>query len=409
MTLLTFRNIRMAVRSIKSTKTRSLLTMVGIIIGVASVITAVSLGEGVRRQVAGNLQTSGEDVISLRSGRLVNRDKDGKINSVNYGAIVGTDTLTDQDLQTLNKTPSVSTVVPLSTISALMTNREGRQFDGPVIGTGTDFEKVSAQKIAFGSFFNKSQETRDVAVIGKSVAEQLFQENVPIGQVVVLRGHEFSVIGVFDSFTANSLSNGGDLNRAVFIPYQAARSVSGNTASIYQILIKPKVTVEATIKDVQEAIKTNHGGQEDFAVLTQDETLQLAGKTLTSLTAFIAGIAAISLIVGGIGIMNIMFVSVTERTREIGVRKSLGATNRQIHNQFLTEAAIISVVGGIIGVLISLVADFCFRIFTSLTPAITWPIIGIAVLASTAVGIIFGTAPAIKAARKDPIESLRYE
>ena len=407
MTFLTSRNVQMALKSIKSTKTRSLLTMFGIIIGVASVITTVSLGEGVRRQVAGNLHLGSKNIVSVRPGKLVNRDSEGRITSINYGAAFGSDTITDQDLQTINKLPSVKTTTPLSTISSLLSSKDGGQFDGTVIGTGPDFAALSGQKVAYGSFFDSP--TQDIAIVGKTVAEQLFQQNIPIGQTIVIRNHNFIVGGVFDAFSANALSNGSDLNRAVFIPYQQAKAVSGNSVNIYQVIVEPSASVASTTKEVTEAIKANHGGQEDFAVLTQSETLQVAGKTLTNLTSFIAGIAAISLIVGGIGIMNIMFVGVTERTREIGVRKSLGATNRQIYVQFLTEATILSLVGGIIGVLFALFCNFMLTILTTMRPVATLPIIGIAMIVSSVVGIIFGTAPAIKAARKDPIESLRYE
>lgn len=409
MTSLTGRNVRMALQSIRRTKTRSLLTMLGIIIGVASVIIAVSLGEGIRQQIANNLKTSGKDIISIRPGRLVTRDKKGTIQNVNYAGVVSTSTLTDQDVQRLVKLPSVSAVVPLSTISALASDQKGRVFDGPVIGTTAEFATMSGQRVAYGGFFDADHDTRSVAIIGKTVAEQLFQENVPIGQNLSLRGHDFIVQGVFDSFSANAYSNGTDFNRAIFIPYATAKSISGNTASIYQILARPNGNPTKAAQDITAELTTSHGDQQNFTVLTQAETLQIAGQTLTSLTAFIAGIAAISLIVGGIGIMNIMFVSVTERTREIGVRKSLGATNRQIYGQFLVEATILSLVGGIIGVAIAMFANYMFRIFTTLAPVATLPIIAVAVIVSSGVGILFGTIPAIKAARKDPIQSLRYE
>jgi putative ABC transport system permease protein len=410
MTSLTSRNIRMALQSIKSTKLRSFLTMLGIIIGVASVITAVSLGEGIRRQVANSLKVSHENVITIRPGRLVNRDQSGQIISVNYQSALGTTTLTEQDLQALSQLPDVASVSPLSTISSLAKSREGRAYDSVVIGASPAFGELSGQKVAYGSFFSATQANRDVAVVGKRVAEELFQENVPIGQIVTLRGHDFIVSGVFDEFTANSLSNGTDLNRAIFIPHNAAKAISGNTASIYQILVGSKNDdTTKTARTISATLQEKHGGQQDFTVLTKDEMLQLAGETLTVATSFVAGIAAISLIVGGIGIMNIMFVGVTERTREIGVRKSLGATNRQIYSQFLIEATLISFVGGLIGVIVALTANFFLRISTSLTPVATLPIIGIAVVVAMTVGMVFGTAPAIKAARKDPIESLRYE
>lgn len=409
MTSLTGRNVRMAIQSIKSTKLRSFLTMVGIVIGVASVITAVSLGEGVRKQIAGNLALNSRDVLSIRPGKLVNRAPDGAIVSVNYGEALGTNSLTDQDVTNLKKSTTVQSVLPLSTISAQASERNGRTFDGTVIGTGSEFLELSGLKLAHGSFFSDSDNSHNVAVVGKLVAEQLFEENVPIGQSVILRGHEFVVTGVFDTLTANSLSNTSNLNRAIFIPYQEAKAISSNTASLYQILVKPTGTAQIAQKEITDLLTENHGGQQDFTVLTQAETLQVTGRTLTSLTSFIAGIAAISLIVGGIGIMNIMFVSVTERTREIGVRKSLGATNRQIYSQFLVESTIVSLVGGTLGVGIALFANFCLLILTDLRPVATLPIIALAVIVSMAVGMIFGTAPAVKAARKDPIQSLRYE
>lgn len=401
----------MALKAIKSTKLRSLLTMLGIVIGVASVITAVSLGEGVRKQIAGSVKTGAKNVLAVRPGRLVNRDTKGHIISANYQAALGTAALTHQDLQAIMKVPGLESVTPLSTISALASTKEGRQFDSTIIGTGPDFANISGQEVAFGSFFNDSQTGRDVAIVGKTVAEQLFEENVPISRFVVLRGHEFIVSGVFDDFAANAYTSGGDLNSAIFIPYDVARAISGNATNIYQILVVPKdgADSDAISREITTALSDAHGGQQDFTVLTQAETLQLTSKTLNMLTSFIAGIAAISLIVGGIGIMNIMFVGVTERTREIGVRKSLGATNRQIYSQFSIEATIISLVGGIIGVLVALVSCFMLRVSTSLAPVVTWPIIGFAVVASTIIGVIFGTAPAIKAARKDPIQSLRYE
>lgn len=410
MTSLLGRNVHMAVQAIRSTKLRSFLTMLGVVIGVASVIVAVSLGEGIRQQVAGGLKISGSNVISIRPGKLVNRDNEGHILSINYQATLGSGVLTDRDLQAIRKLPGVGKISPLSTISALARTKDGHQFDSTIIGVSSDFAALSGQRISYGDFFDDKQNNQDIAIIGKRVAENLFQQNVPIGHTIVLRGHDFIVGGVFDDFSANLLTNNGDLNAAVFIPYNTAKGISGNNAAIYQILAEDTThnSSNAT-KAINDAMLDSHGGQPDFTVLTQAETLRLTSKTLTVATSFVAGIAAISLIVGGIGIMNIMFVSVTERTREIGVRKSLGATNRQIYSQFLIEATIISLVGGIIGVLIALLSNYFLRILTSLTPVATWPIVAIAVLVATGIGMIFGTAPAIKAARKDPIQSLRHE
>ena len=162
-------------------------------------------------------------------------------------------------------------------------------------------------------------------------------------------------------------------------------------------------------KNITINLQKAHGNQEDFTVLKKEDTLAVTNGILKLLTSLIAGLAGISLIVGGIGIMNIMLLSVTERTREIGVRKAVGATNRQILNQFLTEAAILSLAGGFLGIIVSLVVDYAIALFTDIVPAITFPIMGIALVLALAVGVFFGITPALKAASKDPIDALRYE
>jgi len=411
MTSLFSRNVSMAMQSIKANRTRSLLTMFGIIIGVTSVITAVSLGEGVKRQVGAAVKTHGENLVTIRPGNLVTRDSKNRIADVNFLAAVAPQTLTQADVKSLSSLPSVDKVVPLSVISALPATKEGKTYEATVISTTPDFPHVFKQKISYGSFFGIGLSDRLVATIGKDVAEKLFEQNVPIGQTIVIRGKEFTVTGVFDTFSGNILTNGTDFNNAIFISDTNAALLAPDQTSVYQIVTSPVngTDVHTAAKDITDQLQFNHGGQKDFTVLTQDETLQLAGKSLSVATAFIAGIAAISLIVGGIGIMNIMFVNVTERTREIGVRKSLGATNQQIYGQFLVEATALSVVGGIIGVILGLTINFIISVTSTLSPVATLPVVLMAVFSSMLIGIVFGTAPAVKAARKDPITSLRYE
>jgi len=411
MTSLFSRNVSMAMQSIRSNRTRSILTMFGIIIGVTAVITAVSLGEGVKRQVGTAIETHGENLVTVRPGNLVNRDSNNNITNVNFLAAVAPQTLTQTDVKSLSTLSTVDKIVPLGILPALPATKEGKTYDAAVISTTSDFPHVFKQKISYGSFIGAGLSDRAVASIGKDVAENLFGQNVPIGQVIVIRGKEFTVTGIFDTFAGNILTNGSDFNNAIFISDTNAALLAPDQTSVYQIVVSPAAgtDVRATAKDITDKLKSNHGGQKDFTVLTQDETLQLAGKSLSVATAFIAGIAAISLIVGGIGIMNIMFVNVTERTREIGVRKSLGATNQQIYGQFLVEATALSVVGGIIGVILGLAINFIISVTSTLSPVATLPVVLMAVFSSMLIGIIFGTVPAVKAARKDPITSLRYE
>lgn len=411
MTILFSDNARMALQSIRSNKTRSLLTMLGIIIGVSSVIMTVSLGEGIRRQVADTNQSGNDQLVTIRSGRIASRDSNGNISDVNYLASFGSNTLTEQDYESLKKLEGASTIVPLSTISGIPSNFEDDTYkDGAIIATSPGLPSILNQKVAFGNFFN-DESGRNSVTIGKRVAEELFNENVPLGKLITIRGQDFVVGGIFDEFRTNPISAVTDLNKAVFVHYSTAKTLSNSTPSIFQIMLSPAdgTSTADLAADTQSLLLSNHGGQEDFTVLKGNEIDQVARRTVSVATTFVAGIAAISLLVGGIGIMNIMFVSVTERTREIGVRKSLGATNRQIYSQFLIEAAVISLVGGVLGVLLALLGNLIFRITGDLQPAATWQIVAIAVGASAATGIIFGTIPAVKAARKDPIESLRYE
>lgn len=412
MTTLFSDNTRMALASVRSNKTRSFLTMVGIIIGVSSVIMTVSMGEGIRRQVADTNHASNDQLVTVRPGALATRDANGNITDINLLASFAGHSLTEHDYETLKKLSEAKTVVPLSTISGLPTNFDGESYAGAtVIATTADLPALLDQKLAYGSFFDDGSTARNSVVIGKRVAEELFGENVPLGKLLSIRGQDFLVTGIFDEFKTNPLSNVTDLNKGIFISYQTAKAITNSNPAIYQLMLLPAdgVSTDTLSDTTYNLLLENHGKQEDFTVLSGSETEAVARRSVNIATAFVAGIAGISLIVGGIGIMNIMFVSVTERTREIGVRKSLGATNRQIYSQFLIEAAVLSVVGGIIGIAVAAAGVALVRITTALQPAMTWQIILLAVGVSAVVGIIFGTAPAVKAAGKDPIESLRYE
>ncbi len=405
-------NARMALQSIRNNKMRSFLTMLGIIIGVSSVIMTVSLGEGIRRQVVTTNQANNENLITVRSGRIATRDAGGRITDVNYLATFGPGSLTHKDYESLQKLPEAKIVVPLATISGVPSDFDKETYkDATIIASSTDLPQALSQRVQYGSFFDDSSTGRNIAVVGRRVAEELFEENVPLGKLITIRDQDFIVGGVFDEFKTNPLSAITDLNKAVFISYPTAAALTGENPEIYQFMLSPEkdITPQELAQATTNQLLNNHGQQEDFTVLKANETELVARNTVSLATTFVAAIAGISLLVGGIGIMNIMFVNVTERTREIGVRKSLGATNRQIYSQFLIEAAVISLVGGIIGVAIALLGNILLRVTGDLEPAVTWQIIAVAVSVSAVIGIVFGTIPAVKAARKDPIESLRYE
>ena len=402
-------NYKIAMDSIRSARWRSFLTMLGIIIGVMSVVTIVSIGEGVKKQIVDQISQLGPDLITVRPGKTVTRDASGKITGINYASAFVGNAFSEADLKTVTQTKDVGSAVPFSFVTGTPA-AEGRHYDNATIfGTSDALPAALNHKVQYGAFFSKNDINKDVAVIGKDVAEQLFQETVPIGRSMDIRGHSFVVLGVFEQFQKTSVVPGTDYNSAIFIPIDSAEKITNGQANIQQILVKPSSpqVAQSAYDNLRGSLLNAHAGQEDFTLLTQQDNLSIANDLLNLLTRLISGIAAVSLLVGGIGIMNVMLVSVTERTREIGVRKSVGASSHQILSQFVIEAAVISFVGGVIGVAGSILANLFIRIFTDLQPVITIPIMILAVGIALMVGVLFGMAPALRAARKDPIEALR--
>jgi putative ABC transport system permease protein len=401
-------NYRMAIESIRSNRWRSLLTMLGIVIGIVSVVTTVSIGEGAKRSIVGQVHKAGEAVIAIRPGEPTHNTNDSlKATNVFRNTYAGA--LTETDYETIKKTAGVELAVPFSyTTSAV--GRGETTFNGLVVGTNEGLPTVLGQEMLYGSFFTDSESQDNGAVIGQTVAERLFGENVPIGKSFTVRGKQFIVRGIFEEFEVNPLAPVTDYNTAVFIPYRTSKELTGS-GGMYQVLVKAddKKRVAAIAGGIDSSLRAAHGGVQDFSVMKQADRLKDTDSILTLMTGFVAGIAAISLIVGGIGILNIMLVSVTERTHEIGIRKAVGATNRQIMSQFLTEAVILSISGGVIGVLGAVLANYLLRIFTNLAPIMTLPIVLLAFSTSVIVGVVFGVTPALTAARKRPIDALRYE
>lgn len=405
-------NIKMAVASVRSTKWRSALTMLGIIIGVVSVVTVVAIGEGIKHQVSGQINQLGRDLITVRPGQLVQRNGSGAISGVNvFSGIDSFGSLTNADLRTVQAASGVKSAAPLGLVSGNVQDSAGTN-DEPVVATSSDLPNILNQSMAFGSFFPDDVSAEpNVAVLGGTAAERLFHEQAALGQSFRFLGQTFVVRGVLKSFDTNPLSFSADFNNAIFIPYQTAEALTANNVPLFEILAKPTdpskttTTVDHITDDLLEA----HQDQQKFTVLQQGESLAVTNTILDLLTRLIAGVAAISLLVGGVGIMDVMLVSVAERMHEVGIRKALGATNHQILSQFLIEATVLSLTGGVAGIILAFLIDFLLHSFTSLTPFISWQIVVLATFVSLLVGIIFGSVPALKAARKDPIDALRNE
>lgn len=405
-------NVKMAMHSIKGAKARSALTMLGVIIGVASVITVVSVGEGVKNQVLSQVNQFGDNVIIVKPGKIFSTNSDGKVTSFHNDASIGASTLTDKDIVTVAAIPGVQATSPSAIITGVASSEDVQNYsDAKIMAVYPQSQNILNLNLENGEFFDTTKGAKNDVVIGSDVAWALYKIRDPIGRILTIRGQEYIVRGTLANTPKNMLNVGQNFNNVIYLPYDSGKILTDNKLQINELDVKiaDGQNVDKVSQEIEKALLTNHANQEDFTVINQSEYLQAANQIFSVITTFVAAVAAISLLVGGIGIMNIMLVSVSERTREIGVRKALGATNRQILSQFLIEATVLSVMGGLIGIVLSLIVAYTLRLTTDLKPFVSIETIVIAAGIATLVGIIFGMAPAIQAARKDPIQALRHE
>jgi putative ABC transport system permease protein len=400
-------HLRMAFNSLRSNKTRTFLTLLGIIIGVMSVTTIIGLGEGVKKQVNQQINDLGNDLVTVIPGRNSSISGLEGLNNV-FGSSATTARLSEADLTSISKIAGVTKAGGTMQLDGSITKKDNKK-NTRVLAVGEDYLDLTKQKLQVGQFFGGDLENNNTVVIADNVAKDLFGSEDPIGSTVTIRETPFVVIGVLDAKKGFNL--GQSLDDMVLIPMPTGKTFNQDIVQLQQITAKvadpsKSEAVSATIK--QELLK-NHAGEEDFTITTQEQLVETTDYVFKVITGFTAAVASISLLVGGIGVMNIMLVTVTERTREIGVRKAVGATRTQILMQFLIESLAITIVGGFLGIVASLIASSVIRAQTTIKPSMDIWIILFAAAISIAVGVIFGTWPAIRAARKSPIESLRHD
>jgi putative ABC transport system permease protein len=387
-----------------------MLTMLGIIIGVAQIITLIGLGNGIKKDVQSEVTQLGTNLLVVLSGKMQSSQ-----GGFNPASSVGTSTLTEQDLTELAKLPDVLAVTPMALVAGVPTVDTLTAPGSIIMAVNSSyFQHVSTAKIVAGQFFTDADSLakKRVIVLDKTAQEALFP-NVSaqdvIGKQVKVGKTEFAVVGSAATPATTSAFGNNPTSAAIYIPFTTAKDINPTT-QIFRIGVKATDTAEVKTvkKEIQDKLNQLHGA-EDTTVFTQDDLLKVIDSILSLITKAIVGLSAISLLVGGIGIMNIMLVAVTERTREIGLRKAVGATFWHILVQFLTESVVLSLFGGAIGVAIAEAASIIVKRQANLTILVDWNAILIATLFSLGVGVVFGLAPAIRAAKKDPIDALRYE
>lgn len=403
-------HIKAGISSVRTAKLRSFWTMLGVIIGVSSVIMVVAIGEGIKQEISGQIHHMGDDLITVRPAQLHGSTGLGSNGANLLSGLNISGSLSEKDVMTVDRTRGVTASAPLTITTGSVKNGNVTYDKGFVIGTTEDLPSLLNQSVEFGAFLTYDDIGSNVAVIGQKVATDLFDEDVPLGQSFMFHDQKFIVRGIFNKFDTTPLSEQADFNSAIFIPNDVAESISKNTAPTYEILAKGSAgNTSGVAASINSALKKSHGGQNNFSVAEGNQNVGSGSEILDLLTRLIAGVAAISLLVGGIGIMNVMLVSVAERMHEIGIRKAVGATNGQILIQFMIESSVLSLAGGVIGIALSYFIDLILRLTTDLKPVISLRVVIVATGVSLLVGVVFGSVPALKAARKDPIEALRSE
>ncbi len=399
--------LRIAIRALRRNLLRTLLTMLGMIIGVGAVIAMVSIGNGAKAQVEAQIASLGQNVILVMSGNV---SRGGF--SMGFGS---SPSLTREDYEAIRKEITGVSGVSPEVRSFAQVAAGNQNVNVQVQGVGEDYLNIRAWPVATGANFTEAdiRNAAKVALIGATTARTLFGDGDPVGQILRIKSAPFTIVGLLGAKGMSMM--GSDQDDTILVPYTSAmiRLTSQTTFRSFTVQAASDKALASAQEQITDLLRQRHrigpGKDDDFIVRTQQEISEMATATSKIMTILLGAIAGVSLLVGGIGIMNIMLVSVTERTREIGVRLAVGARSRDILLQFLTEAVTLSIVGGLIGVLLgvgvakAVTANFGWNTLVSVNSIV------LAFCVSAAIGVFFGFYPARKAAQLDPIEALRYE
>lgn len=399
-----FETLKLAAKTLKANKLRSSLTMLGVIIGVTSVILLVSIGSGLKTYITGQLEDLGSNLLMVMPGEMEMGGSGGSGGMQGAGMAAPKFTMNHQkELQA--KGVHIKTVMAYTENNATLAYA-GKKHITQVAGVTYEYPEIRNQQPVLGNFFNVSQQesAKKVVVLGSTVAEKLFDTENPVGKKITLSESKFTVLGVLEKKGA---LGGNDMDNQAFIPVPTALDTfEMDYVLAFWVQAKSKDQVDPAKEEVKKILLRTLK-DDDFSVIDTKGLLSMVSQILGTLTIALAGIAGISLLVGGIGIMNIMLVSVMERTKEIGLRKAIGATPKIIMTQFLIESIVLSVGGGLIGIILGFGGSVLINQFFPAMVTV-WSVV-LAFLVSVLIGVIFGVMPAARAAKLNPIQALRYE
>ena len=408
MPLLLRTHFKLAKTSIRENRTRSFLTCLGIAIGVASIILILSLMGSISNLIKSEAESIGSDLIVVRPSS----SKSSITNIVNELTSSNTfeqSSLSMSDVKAITDMKDTAAVAPIATSTNTVESEKNTFPSVPILGTTPDYISIEPLALRYGSFFN-DQNKQNSVVLGHTLSLALFNTiNSTVGKTVTIMGEKFMVVGVLDEIEKSINFDNIDFDNSLIMDVESLNRILGST-QIQQINIKAANTdsLSNISNAIQDSLKNSKSGDENFSVTYGDDITHPSSSLFAIVSGMLALVAAISLIVGGIGVMNIMLVSVAERTHEIGIRKAVGASARNILMQFLFEALILSMLGGIFGLILGYILAFLLSVITPFAPFVSWEIIAITFLTTLVVGVIFGIYPALKAASKNPIESLKH-
>jgi putative ABC transport system permease protein len=406
MALLFSDHYRTARQSLDRARMRTFLTMLGVAIGVASITAILALSGGVNKVIGRQVADLGGRIAVVRP--QTSKPSLADLSNPSPSNAYSTSPLNERDIETITHLPGVDAVAPLMTLSGSVRTKLATPVEASIVATTPALLDIGGISTAEGQFID-SVTTQNTAVIGTQLSIDLFGTEESIGQTLLIRGQPFTVIGTLKRENRPINYNNIDFDHAAVISLESGKLFNSGVAQIQQIDVKatPGTPMSSFGHAIDSAIRKNHDNQKDVDVFTGREIAKPTSNLFRFVSVVMTAVAGISLVVGGIGIMNIMLVGVSERTREIGLRKAVGASNMTIVSQFLIEALIISMLGGLLGFIGGYLVAFIVSLMIPYDPTISWHVIAWALGLSVGIGVLFGLYPAIRAARKNPIESLR--